>query len=46
MCIRDRSDAYESKSEDLDLELKIRFVNINPGYNEEMIEEVRHYINM
>ena len=32
------SDAYESKSEDLDLELKIRFVNINPGYNEEMIE--------
>ena len=33
------SDAYESKSEDLDLELKIRFVNINPGYNEEMIEK-------
>ena len=32
------SDAYESKSEELDLELKIRFVNINPGYNEEMIE--------
>ena len=30
------SDAYESKSEELDLELKIRFVNINPGYNEEM----------
>ena len=33
------SDAYESKSEELDLELKIRFVNINPGYNEEMIEK-------
>lgn len=32
------SDAYESKSEELDLELRIRFVNINPGYNEEMIE--------
>ena len=33
------SDAYESKSEELDLELKIRFVNINPGYNEEMVEK-------
>ncbi|WP_243001761.1 hypothetical protein [Dorea formicigenerans] len=32
------SDAYESKSEELDLELRIRFININPGYNEEMIE--------
>ena len=33
------SDAYESKSEELDLELRIRFININPGYNEEMIEK-------
>ena len=33
------SNAYESKSEELDLELKIRFVNINPGYNEEMVEK-------
>ena len=33
------SDAYESKSEELDLELKIRFININPGYNEEMVEK-------
>ena len=32
------SDTYESKSEELDLELRIRFININPGYNEEMIE--------
>ena len=33
------SDAYESKSEELDLELRIRFININPGYNEEMVEK-------
>ena len=33
------SDAYERKSEELDLELRIRFININPGYNEEMIEK-------
>ena len=33
------SDAYESKSEELDLELRIRFISINPGYNEEMIEK-------
>ena len=32
------SDAYESKSE-LDLELRIRFININPGYNEEIVEK-------
>ena len=36
MCL---SDAYESKSEELDLELRIRFININPGYNEEMVEK-------
>ena len=33
------SDAYESKSEELDLELRIRFININPGYNEEIVEK-------
>ena len=33
------SDAYERKSEELDLELRIRFININPGYNEEMVEK-------
>ena len=33
------SDAYESKSEELDLELRIRFININPGYNEKMVEK-------
>ena len=33
------SDAYERKSEELDLELRIRFININPGYNEEIVEK-------
>ena len=33
------SAAYESKSEELDLELRIRYKNINPGYNEEMVEK-------
>ena len=33
------SDAYERKSEELDLELRIRFININPAYNEEMVEK-------
>ena len=33
------SDAYESKSEELDLELRIRFININPGYNKEIVEK-------
>ena len=40
------SDAYESKSEELDLELKIRFVNINPGYNEEMVEKKSDIISI
>ena len=33
------SDAYERKSEELDLELRIRFININPEYNEEIVEK-------
>ena len=33
------SDAYERKSEELDLELRIRFININPGYNKEIVEK-------
>ena len=40
------SDAYESKSEELDLELRIRFININPGYNEEMIEKKSDIISI
>ena len=40
------SDAYESKSEELDLELRIRFININPGYNEEMVEKKSDIISI
>lgn len=33
------SDAYETKSESADLELRVLVLNINPGYNEKLMEK-------
>lgn len=35
------SDAFEKKSESMDLELKVLVLNINPGYNEELMEKCK-----
>lgn len=35
------SDAFEKKSESIDLELKVLVLNINPGYNEELMEKCK-----
>ena len=35
------SDAFEKKSESKDLELKVLVLNINPGYNEELMEKCK-----
>ena len=35
------SDAYETKSESVDLELKVLVLNINPGYNDGLMEKCK-----
>ena len=35
------SDAYQTKSETVDLELKVLVLNINPGYNEKLMEKCK-----